>query len=70
MDKLRSFSGRISAETCLKMYYFGSKISKSPRAGGSLLASGGWRLPFTFFGLSPDLHLHSMTRKCARPYFY
>jgi len=35
MNKFRRVLGRISAETCLKMDYFGSKSQKSPNAGGS-----------------------------------
>jgi len=31
MNKFRRFFGRISAETYLKMDYFGSKSKKSPR---------------------------------------
>jgi len=34
MNKFGRFLGRISAETCLKMDYFGSKSPKSPSAGG------------------------------------
>jgi len=32
MNKFGRFLGRISAETCLKMDYFGSKPQKSPSA--------------------------------------
>jgi len=39
MNKFRSFLGRISAETCLKMDYFGSQSQKSPSTGGSALKS-------------------------------
>jgi len=50
MNKFRRFLGRISAETCLKMYYFGSKSKKSPSAGAlppDSLDSGSWGLPQT-----------------------
>jgi len=43
MNKFRKFLGKISAKTCLKMDYFGSKSHKLPSAGGSEsrpLASG------------------------------
>jgi len=35
MNKFRRISGKISAETCLKMDYFGSISLKSPNAEGS-----------------------------------
>jgi len=46
MNKFRRFLGRISAETCLKMDYFGSKALKIPDGGSAPkpLASGFWRL--------------------------
>jgi len=51
MNKIQRFFGRISAEICLKMDYFGSKSQKSPSAGG--------------FAPRPLFRL--MTRECARP---
>jgi len=36
MNKFRSFLNRISAETNLKMDYFGSISPKSPNAGGGM----------------------------------
>jgi len=42
MNKFQSFLGRISAETCLKMNYFGSKTQKSPSAVSTTI------LPFRF----------------------
>jgi len=45
MNKFQSFLGRNSAETCLKMDYFGSKSQKSPSARP--LTSGGWLGTFT-----------------------
>jgi len=35
MNKFGRFLGRFSAETCLKMDYFGRKPKNSPSAGGS-----------------------------------
>jgi len=48
MNEFRKFLGGISAETCLKMDYFGNISLKSPNAGGSL----------------PDPRLGSMNREC------
>jgi len=51
MNKFGKFLGRNSAETCLKMDYFGSKTQKNCQAlwGAPLpepLTSGSWRLRF------------------------
>jgi len=35
MNKLRRFLDRNSAETCLKMDYFGSRFQKSPSPGSA-----------------------------------
>jgi len=50
MNKFRRFLGRISAETCLKMNYFGSISPKTPNAGSLL----------------PDARLDSMNKECAK----
>jgi len=45
MNKFQRFLGRISAETCLKLDYFGSKSQKSSNAGAlppDPLVSSGW----------------------------
>jgi len=51
MNKFRWFLGRISAETCQKVDYFGSISSKLPKASGGSL---------------PDLRLDLMNRECAK----
>jgi len=50
MYKFRRFLGRISAEICLKIGYFGSISPKSPSAGGS----------------PPDSRLDLMNSDCAK----
>jgi len=46
MNKFGRFLDRISAKTCPKMYYFGSKSSKiAKRSPNSPLAFGGWQTP-------------------------
>jgi len=50
MNKFLKFLGRFTAETCLKMDYFGSVSPKSPNAGAP----------------PPDHRLDSMNRKCAK----
>jgi len=51
-NKYRKFLGKISAESCLKMDYFGSKSQKSPKP--------------LCIRWQPRLDL--MTKECARPY--
>jgi len=65
MNKFRKFFGKISAETCLKMDYFGNKSAKR------------WglcpQIPcFRLLGASaspPDLRLGEITKEYVRPCF-
>jgi len=54
MNKFGRFLGRILAQICLKMDYFGSKSQKIASAGAP----------------PPDLRSGSMTRGCAKLYSY
>jgi len=65
MNKFGRFFGRISADACLKMDYFGSKFPKIVKCWGLRLQT---LLPLAAEALLPNFCSSYMTEKCARPY--